>query len=423
MNYTDERYNATSLFLDLATSGMLTIEEAVAQLKSESYRRTVWETVRRYSGLGDMDDRALRATLVDMLMAGNPENNPDSVRRKVSLWTGDDLYGIRRESAVELAFALGLTLPDAEDMIVRLCGEGFHWRDPKDIVFIYGLNNGLKYHETRALLRRMADRGLAPAEESKDRKDRAGKDACRPDEQADQRLVDDSVAKARGAMTSLVAGEVGLIQSEEELEQFLEQNGERLGEMHNTAYTLFIEYMNLLRQPTPQAGADPGKGRARGDRESVMSVEAILETYMFDRYIPKADDASDVARDALQRAIQSCLPNATTLSKMRTRKADVTRKVMILLFLACDGGDSAYGDLSEESPEDAFQDMFIRLDSMLIDCGFAPLDARSPFDWMVLYCMCSDDRLAIDDNVRRFLQSVFPPSERQEREEDGDDAE
>ena len=108
---------------------------------------------------------------------------------------------------------------------------------------------------------------------------------------------------------------------------------------------------------------------------------------------------------------------------MRTRKADVTRKVMILLFLACDGGDSAYGDLSEESPEDAFQDMFIRLDSMLIDCGFAPLDARSPFDWMVLYCMCSDDRLAIDDNVRRFLQSVFPPSERQEREEDGDDAE
>ena len=102
---------------------------------------------------------------------------------------------------------------------------------------------------------------------------------------------------------------------------------------------------------------------------------------------------------------------------MTNRETDVTRKVLILLFLACDGGESDYGDFSEESEEDVFQDTYARLSSMLADCGFAPLDSRIPFDWMVLYCMVADEAFGIDENMNQFLSEVFRmPEEGQEED-------
>jgi len=181
-----------------------------------------------------------------------------------------------------------------------------------------------------------------------------------------------------------------------------------LGALHNTAYSLFVDFMDLL------AAAEVQDDGSRG-RE--LSVRRILDIYLHKDFVPRAQhktkdnpDPQKLILSALQRSIRQNWPDEMTLSRMMHRDTDVTRKVLILLFLATDGGDSDYADdiIGEQLPEDVFQDMYERMNSMLTDCGFAPLDSRVPFDWMILYCMCADESIFIDGRIQQFLTRVFP---------------
>ena len=95
---------------------------------------------------------------------------------------------------------------------------------------------------------------------------------------------------------------------------------------------------------------------------------------------------------------------------MLNRKTDVSRKALILLFLATDGGMDEEAFYEDEDAEEFFEDAYSRMNGMLANCGFAPLDPRCAFDWMVLYCMCVDaeDSLLIDSRIHRFLEEIFP---------------
>ena len=152
------------------------------------------------------------------------------------------------------------------------------------------------------------------------------------------------------------------------------------------------------------------------DRE--LSTEDILEMYLFNHLIPrnkretkgegkKGGPQDFVLREAIRRDIKQNWPDKYELSRMDNRMADVNRKTLILLFLACDGGESAYGDYSEKAIENYFEDAYERLNNMLSDCGFPEIDARVPFDWMVLYCMAAGDITDIDGNISRFLAEIF----------------
>ena len=57
--------------------------------------------------------------------------------------------------------------------------------------------------------------------------------------------------------------------------------------------------------------------------------------------------------------------------------------------------------------EDVFNETYLRLSAMLSECGFAQLDPRVPFDWMILYCMCVSDTWEIDQKMKDFLQEAF----------------
>ena len=155
--------------------------------------------------------------------------------------------------------------------------------------------------------------------------------------------------------------------------------------------------------------------------ETALTTREVLETYLYRNYIPftkhskKSDNtnAEKLVFSALQRNIRQNWPDEETLSRMQHRKTDVTRKVLMLLFLATNGGNSSYGDDSFNilSPEEEFEDTYIRLETMLIDCGFSKLDPRMPFDWMILFCMCTNDTLLIDERIQQFLEEIFPENE------------
>ena len=45
---------------------------------------------------------------------------------------------------------------------------------------------------------------------------------------------------------------------------------------------------------------------------------------------------------------------------------------------------------------------------MLNSCGFLKLDPRSPFDWMILFCISTGDLWESDARLRTMLTEMFP---------------
>ncbi len=207
------------------------------------------------------------------------------------------------------------------------------------------------------------------------------------------------------AFTELVRQDAEHIASAEELEDFLRQFQGQLGSFHNTAYALFREYLGLLCEPEIDDLLDP---------EKKISVREVTATYLHEALISRFKKASSETAEkavlsALQRDIQQNWPDEIALSRMLHRSTDVSRKALILLFLATDGAassDALDDDLLEEDED--FEGRYTRLNAMLSDCGFAPLDSRSPFDWMVIYCMCIEEAMFIDAEIEAFLNAVFP---------------
>ena len=373
----ENQHGMTELMYQYAASGSLTMAEAKKMLHENAYIRAANETLAKYCRVDPADLPPLKKRVAALLLESDPGQNPDSVEKKVRTWVNNRVQFISRESALQLAFALHLPVKDTEEMLWRLCGEGFHWRDPQDIIWLYALEHGMDYTEARAL-----DRRLAPAYQ--------------------QSGGDDP-----GTMTETIRAQARQIREEEELADFLRENAPHLGALHNTAYMLFTEFMELLKS-APLGDSLPD--------ERKMPAREIVTTYLYNHLIPRASRSKGgkaldkTAADAIRRDIQQNWPDEFALARMANRETDVTRKALILLFLACDGGETSYGDYADDSPESVFEDTYARLSSMLADCGFPPLDPRIPFDWMVLYCMVAEDYTDIDEKIPRFLAEIFPES-------------
>lgn len=120
----------------------------------------------------------------------------------------------------------------------------------------------------------------------------------------------------------------------------------------------------------------------------------------------------------IQEEVSRCWPDESTISKMKSRKTDVTRKVLILLFLATDSGPVDEEDEDTESAlskEERFERLYQSLNNMLLLCGFKPIDPRSPFDWLILYCICTGDMFDVDSRMRDIFKEMF--GERPEKQE------
>ena len=203
-----------------------------------------------------------------------------------------------------------------------------------------------------------------------------------------------------------------------DLELYLIDHKKMLGKYHNTARRTAEELLDFLKQP-------PDKGYLQIDNETAFSnqnivsvdedftVQEIIKEHLYGEIIPhtkrKAGGTSHekLVLNALQKCIWDGWPEETKLSKMMNGEFDVSRKVLILLFLATDGASSIYSDWRDVPQDEVFEDRLARLNTMLIDCGFALLDPRTPFDWMVLYCLCDNDGFIDDEKIRTFLEAIF----------------
>lgn len=363
----------------------LTLSEAERELRENMCPRTVREILAKTIGLDPADKDTLSKLLKKKIKDLNLNLRENTINRDVNNWMDDDCTFISKENSIRLSFALGLGLSKAEDLIVLLCGEQLHWREPSDIVYGVALNIGMSCADAEAFYQRFNENNLPGAEES---------DA-------------EVHTKKSEIFTQLVKKDLLAISSPEELEAYLLSHWKMLGEYHNTAHATVSEFMGFLK--APYDGVD-----------EKLSTAAIASECLYGKFIPRAAREKDkhtlkekLILSALQKSLRMNWPNETLLNKMGTQKSDVTRKTLILLFMATDGADSAYGQ-SLDPPEDVYEDRQSRLENVLNECGFSPLDPRAPFDWIMLYCLCDRSReQEIDiEALKRFVEAMFADVER-----------
>lgn len=428
---------------ETAMDEMLTVEEAVMYLEKQLRFRSLRNKIDRFSG--GKTEKEIKTLLVSGLLQNHPEKAKESVERRVRGWMNPkNTRSLHKADAIEAAFLLGLNLQDADDFVAMVCGERLHYRNAKEIVYIYALNNGLSYTEAVSLSEKMEEI-LSKAQDSK-------------------------VLRESDFTLNLRSG-IEELHTEEELRAFLYENIGSIGHLHNQAYQLFMEMLSSLQNPVHETDSDT---LWEGKREK-LTVRDVLREYLYEKNIQsgkKRESASGKGKKkreaspadaafitAVESEILKGWPDESALSKMQARKADITRKVLILLFLATDEGYDAFRekpgpvpkvlhytasrpyiidkDAEETSlnPEDrgfrddlyydedselfdhlptrdeAFQDMRYRLDYMLTLSGFSTLDPRSGFDWLILYCMCVEDILDMDDRLRSIFYTMFGENE------------
>lgn len=406
---TKEMTKLSKLAFSEATVKMNSVEDAVAFLENTLITRNVKSILEKFSN--GKDQKTLQKSLVDGLLNDHPDMKKDSVERRVRGWLDpNSLHSVKKEDAIEIAFILQLDIEETDELVALISEEKLHWRSVDEIIFIYGLTHDLSYRECIALLNKPETQEIIAKIQNLD-----------PQEEIEE-----------DSYTEFVKQDVCKLNTVEELIAYLQDNYERLGFLHNTAYDMFMEMIEKLESPD-QLEED----LELFDEDNFLvkyTIRDILDEYLYKNIVltakQKAVKAKKEAKKAqkeqslpkenqytlsiIQKKVADSWPDEVSISRMKNRKADVTRKALILLFLATDGDYTRYNykhnygyDINENEKEEVFNDILGRLDDMLFFCGYSSLDPRNPFDWLILYGIYVDDLFDIDPKMEAILSKLF----------------
>ena len=221
--------------------------------------------------------------------------------------------------------------------------------------------------------------------------------------------------------------------------------------MHLTAYIDFLKMLSYLQDPDKdfddsyydymKKHKDEYDGREIDDLRkheeglTSKSVEQVVAEFM-QMHVPentskgKGKTASKKDFSPLQKAIKKNWPSESIIFKMKNRDIDVSRKVMLLLFLLTeefevvvpaganeDDFDVIWGpdDLDfGDGEEDANERMEIRVTQInlfLDNYGMKRLDPGNPFDFLILYALKASYEGETDymsDRIEEVLGILFP---------------
>ena len=314
-------------------------------------------------------------TLLDRLLLIRSHIQKDSLRKRIQVW----LKGGQPSERVEwfqLCYALGLNETEAREFLCHCQEGGFHLREPREAGYLYGLRSGKSYQEIQAFISELPNiDGPFPTVEASS--------------ENYTRTVEDSFAQ---------------VHTDAEFRAFIQKNQANFGTLHNTAYRYFTSFFEELIRPT---------GPCSAEEDEAYSIEKVVDTYL---RMGLPSDRKTSGYSPEQKAIKRLWPNATAVKNMRNRKIDVSRKVLLLLYLVTEGLDD--GAIEEsmgwELPNRAarLEEHSWNIDLMLHECGYAPLDPRNPFDWLVLYSLRTDGETeAMSDRLASILTELFPAGE------------
>lgn len=322
--------------------------------------RGFWEALRSLYPAGDLRDRVAEALY-------QPGDDPKSTARRVRNWEQGKNVPTDREDLFRIAFRLQLG-EDQTSMLLGICTDyGIHYRNGRELTYAYCLRKGASYNQALSLYHSLPDPVRHPGGE------------CRGMEDTRQLVSVFSDVRDDGEFSRLY-------------EAYLDT----FGTLHQRAWDYFDRYFQVLLSP------DAGEDR--------YSIQRAMDTYLT-LHMPSGSRRRDLT--LIQRMMKQGWPNATKLKNICARREDVTRKLLLLLYLVTENvTDGGYDELDEDylSPEELFEEHWWRVNLMLQDCGMPTLDPRNAYDWLVLYSLNSALRQeeAMGERMEAVLAALFP---------------
>lgn len=405
----------------------MTPSELIHFLEAGALYRSFADVLRAVYPGDDLAER-LKAELVAQAETPPTAKELDSLRKNISNWLKGSAVPQKREQLFKICFALGLGEAETSRVLASASDTGIHYRNPRELVFAFSLRTGLSYREARALDLEMSEI-YRPAVEAGE-KARTAQWKAREQAYHDRRTAARQQRQQRqrqgGWAETYMAPDAELppdfftrrishrferVTNREELRQFFLEVGTDLGQIHESAYEKFWRLLMTLQEPDDVILSDRGA--------ETYSLDRVAEDY-FRIHVPLTKNTAQF--DVLQKTIKKNWPGATELQKMKSRKIDVSRKAMVLLFLITedflfsedldeiDGEtDVPWLPLEKETARDRLETALSKLNLFLETYGMNQLDPGNPFDCLVIYALASpyeDDFLT--DNFSNALQTLFP---------------
>ena len=308
---------------------------------------------------------------------------------------------IKRDKAIIAAFALKMPYEETEKFFKKLWLDGFHMRNIYDVVFRYGLENGWEYEAVKDMIENL--KVIFPKITDYNIESHSG-DASKGTEHLRLQYEKKSMTK-------------------EEFEDFIHRNEEHFGSYRRTAYKWFKEYYEELSEEWDDLceedntldlvadGESPAYARSTvSDSEIcdviIKGIPEILSNKTLDENLRKLI-AGDMPGSASIRSAISEIINQYERPKTGV-VTQVDRKLFLLAYLS--SKDSV---LHDNKDFEYFKDHIdiINFD-VLRPCGMSALDARHPFDWIIMNSLrrayyendeySTDDLLDLVDRMRTY---------------------
>ncbi len=308
----------------------------------------------------------LQSKLTAAFAKFHPELLPESAGRRVRNWLGGKNSPVNREDIFLIAFTLGLS-EQQTDLLLSFCTDyGIHYRDGRDVIYAWFLRKGRSYQEARDFF------------------------CSLPPIPHQNGLPESDLSH----LTLEIRNAFLLIKDEESLRKCYEEKLGDFGALHMRAYHYFERYLYALIHPDED------------ERERDYSVETVMRTYL-SLSMPSGKKRKNYS--LVQRLLKQGWPNATLLKNIRLHKEDVSRKLLILLYVvtenAFDEADDGYDE--EPSLQVQIEDHWWTLNAILTDCGMPALDLRNAWDWLALYALTAGPEKSMSERMQQVIEAIF----------------
>lgn len=351
--------------LDRILSSNFTPAMAAEYLREERISlRNFGETLQEIYPEPDLFSRLTAAFLTK-----DSRINPESVQRRIRNWLSGSNQPSNREDIFRIAFALDLTEQQASYLLGICTGYGIHYREGRDVIYSWFLRTDHGYSEAQEFFASLP-----------------------PIPRFEQVPLNSSTHITRELQNMFAH-----VQTLDELRECYLENLENFGMLHMRAYSYFERYLDQLIHPASTLGSTI---------EPDYSLEAVMDLYLSLK-MPSGKNRSGYT--VTQKLIKQNWPNTTALKNIRLHKEDVSRKLLLLLYVITENVmDEEYSELDEEyvTLQERVEDHWWTLNAILTDCGMPLLDPRNATDWLVLYAITATDE-PMSERIQQVIEYIF----------------
>lgn len=328
---------------------------------------------------------------------------------------------IKKETAIRICFAFGLTVEETEDFLGRICLlRGLDCHNVEEVIYYYALANGLGYGEARQLIDRVPKVNVGKIDFSRE-----------------------------VLYTAAIAEEMRRLRTPEALLEYISANIQQFGYNNATAYKyiqdmwreiagedglaaaerkkLYTEFNDRDREIEEERETDSGtvredgpdgrKGNRRAGARAEKKRLSLWEIYL--QILGLAGDR--LARFDTDRSLKPILkdnellhvwaedsfPNRVGLEKILNGEhasEGMVHKTIILLVFYRFWVRSALKSHSYQAKNGDTDRCTCEINKYLLDAGYPELYPGDPFDWVILHAVENEFPLLV---FRDFMRELF----------------